>query len=80
MTGDFIDRYIALALKRFGGDCSIRAEQQDGGIVFEFSVSGTNSRLIVDLGSEFTPTRIRSAFVELGLEVEKLKKVPRARS
>lgn len=68
-----IEKYTSAALKRFGGSCeSLTATRRDESILFEFSVSGAPARLEVVLGHVVTPTKVRGAFVELGMEISRL--------
>lgn len=70
-----VEKYMAAATKRFLGSCdSLIATPGDEGIIFEFSVSGALSRLEVHTGN-LTPTKVRSAFVELGMEIGRLSRI-----
>lgn len=74
-TEAIVEKYMTAATKRFLGSCdSLSATPGDDGIVFEFSVSGVLSRLEVHTGN-VTPTKVRSAFVELGMEIRRLSRI-----
>jgi len=67
-----IEKYTAAAMKRFSGLCeSLVATPKEECILFEFLISGVPARLEVRTGI-LTPTKVRSAFIELGMEIAKL--------
>jgi len=67
-----IEKYSAAAIRRFCGSCeSLVATPKDEGILFEFSALGAPARLEVHTG-DLTPTKVRSAFIELGMEIGRL--------
>ena len=70
-----IEKYTAAAMKRFSGSCeSLVATPKEDSILFEFLISGMPARLEVRTGI-LTPTKVRSAFIELGMEIDKLAQV-----